>query len=384
VLLHYNFGPSHPMTPVRLDLMMRLAAQLGVLDHLDVISPRPASVDELELVHSPALVAAVQRAGEGEKLGDSHYAGHGLGTPDVPTFKKMHEVSSRAVGATLDAGRAVWGGITNHAFSPAGGLHHSMPDSVGGFCVYNDVAVAIASLLERGADRVAYVDIDVHHGDGVQTAFWDDPRVLTISLHQHPYTLYPGTGWSDETGAPGAEGFSVNVPLPPGVADDGWLRALHLVVPALLRSFSPQVLVTQHGCDTHLLDPLAGMALSIDAQRMAAEALHRWAHDYAGGRWLATGGGGYEIVDVVPRIWTLVMAEVAGQPIPPNTAVPERWREHVASTLGRSAPLQMTDGCHPELPGGPADLNQADPVDQAIIEARRSVFPLHGLDPDSD
>ena len=386
-LLRYDFGPSHPMTPVRLDLMMRLAAELDVLEHLDVVRPRPATIGELELVHSPALVAAVQRAGEDDMLGDSQYAGHGLGTPDVPTFKNMHDVSSLVVGATLEAGRAVWSGATNHAFSPAGGLHHSMPDSVGGFCVYNDIAVATASLLKQGAERIAYVDIDVHHGDGFQTVFWDDPRVLTISLHQHPHTLYPGTGWSDEIGGPHAQGSAVNMPLPPGTDDDGWLRALHSVVPPLLSAFRPQVLVTQHGCDTHLLDPLANLAISLDAERVAAEALHTWAHEFAEDRWLATGGGGYEVVDVVPRIWTLVMAELSGHPIKPATRVPEPWRVHVSRQLGRVAPLRMTDGAEPVVTRWDADVAstaQVGSVNRAILDTRRAVFPLHGLDPEAD
>ncbi len=386
-LLRYDFGPSHPMTPVRLELMMRLADELGVLDRVDVIEPRVATLDELRLVHSGELVAAVQRAGAADTFGDSTYAGHGLGTPDVPTFKDMHDVSSRVVGATIDAGRAVWSGGTNHAFSPAGGLHHSMPDSVGGFCVYNDIAVSIASLLEQGAERIAYVDLDVHHGDGVQTVFWDDPRVLTISLHQHPHTLYPGTGWSDEIGGPDAEGFAVNVPLPPGTDDSGWLRALHSIVPPLLSSFRPQMLVTQHGCDTHLLDPLANLAISLDAERVAAEAMHRWAHEFAEDRWLVTGGGGYEVVDVVPRIWTLVMAELSGSPIEPTTRVPEPWRIYVAEHWGRVAPLRMTDGVEPAITRWRADdaaTAQVGSVDRSVLDTRRAVFPLHGLDPELD
>ena len=386
-LLQYDFGVSHPMTPVRLDLTMRLAAELGVLERIDVIAPRAATVDELQLVHTPELIDAVQRAGDSDTVGDSLFVGHGLGTPDVPTFTHMHDVSSLVVGATLDAGRAVWGGDVDHAFSPAGGLHHSMPDSVGGFCVYNDIAVAIAGLLEQGVERIAYVDIDVHHGDGVQTVFWNDPRVLTISLHQHPHTLYPGTGWSDEIGGLEAEGCAVNVPLPPGTDDDGWLRALHATVPPLLTSFRPQVLVTQHGCDTHLLDPLANLAISIDAERAAAEALHTWAHEFADSRWLATGGGGYEVVDVVPRIWTLVMAELAGYPIDPGVRVPEPWRVRVSHQCGRVAPLRMTDGAESTFTPWQSDVAavaQVGSVDRAILDTRRAIFPLHGLDAEVD
>ena len=200
-----------------------------------------------------------------------------------------------------------------------------------GFCVYNDVAVAIAWLLGQGAERIAYVDIDAHHGDGVQAAFYDDPRVLTISLHQHPATLFPFTGLPAETGGPGAEGSAVNVALPAGTGDAGWLRAFHAIVPPLLRAVpaagagQPARRPTRTGCD-----PLADLELSIDAQRAAHAAIHALAHELAGGRWLLTGGGGYDLVQVVPRTWTHLLAEAAGQPIDPETQTPGLWREYVA------------------------------------------------------
>jgi acetoin utilization protein AcuC len=380
-LLGYDFGPSHPMSPVRLDLTMRLAGELGVLDATSVNGPTAATLEELMRVHTPEMIAAVQRCSAPDSDGD---IAHGLGTPDVPVFEGMHDVSSLVVGATLGAARAVLNGDASHGFSPAGGLHHAMPNSSGGFCVYNDVAIAIADLLDAGVERVAYVDVDVHHGDGVQTAFWDDPRVLTISLHQHPHTLYPGTGWSEDIGAGNGEGYAVNLALPPNIDDDGWLRALHSVVPHLLEAFSPQVLVSQHGCDSHVLDPLANMALTIDGQRLAAVALHGWAHEYAGGRWVGTGGGGYAVVDVVPRIWTHVMAEMSGVPIAPDTEVPEKWRKYVASRFGRSAPLRMTDGLDPTVITWSAGYDPADAVDRAVMATRRAVFPHHGLDPVRD
>jgi acetoin utilization protein AcuC len=213
---------------------------------------------------------------------------------------------------------------------------------------------------------------------------WDDPRVLTISLHQHPHTLYPGTGWPDEIGEGDGEGFAVNVALPPGVADAGWLRALHSVVPHLLEVFQPQVLVSQHGCDSHVLDPLANMALTVDGQRLAAVAVHQWAHEHAGGQWLATGGGGYAIVDVVPRIWTHVMAELAGTPIAPSTVVPDAWRDYVSSRYGRTAPLRMTDGAAPDVVDWSSGYDPSDDVDRAILATRRAVFSHHGLDAERD
>ena len=184
-------------------------------------------------------------------------------------FAGMHDASALVAGATVAAASAVWGGVAGHGANLAGGLHHAMRAAASGFCVYNDPAIAIKWLLTQGAERIGYVDLDVHHGDGVQAAFYADPRVLTISLHEHPRTLFPGTGLAAETGSGAGAGYAVNVALPAGTGDAGWLRAFDAVVPPLVREFRPQVLVSQHGCDGHRLDPLAHLGLSVDAMRVA-------------------------------------------------------------------------------------------------------------------
>src|SRR5580700_1526323 len=303
---------------------MALARELGVLalPSVSVVEPAPANREELELVHDPAYIDAVRQAGR-DGTGNLRY---GLGTPDNPVFAGMHEASALVAGATLAAARAVWRGESGHAVNIAGGLHHAMRRSASGFCVYNDPAIAIRWMLAQGAERIAYVDLDVHHGDGVQAAFYDDPRVLTISLHEHPATLFPGTGLASEIGTGDGRGYAVNVALPAGTGDAGWLRAFDAVVPPLLRSFRPEVLVSQHGCDSHRLDPLAHLELSVDAQRRAALMVHDLAHEVAGGRWLLTGGGGYELVQVVPRSWTHLLAVAAGAPVDPAQVVPASWR----------------------------------------------------------
>jgi acetoin utilization protein AcuC len=302
---------------------------------------------------------------------------HGLGTPDDPVFEGMHEASALVAGASLTAAQAVWSGATEHAVNIAGGLHHAMPRNASGFCIYNDPAVAIAWMLDNGAQRVAYVDIDVHHGDGVQAIFYDDPRVLTISLHESGRYLFPGTGFPDEIGA---HGTSVNVALLPGTTDAGWLRAFHAVVPPLVRAFQPDALFTQHGCDTHVLDPLAHLGLTVDGQRSSYAALHALAHDVTDGRWIAVGGGGYELVQVVPRIWTHLLAEVAGISIDGGTPTPQVWRAEVADRTGQVAPHRMTDGGDAAyLPYAAANAG-TDPVDEAIMQTRQAVFGYHGLD----
>src|SRR5690606_1010428 len=239
----------------------------------------------------------------------------------------------------------------------------------------------IAWLLEQGAKRVAYVDVDVHHGDGVQAMFYDDPRVMTISLHESPLTLFPGTGRPAETGGPGAEGYSVNVALPAGTDDARWLRAFDAIVPPLLREFQPEVLVTQHGADAHALDPLAHLMLSLDGQRRVYSELHRLAQETAGGRWVLLGGGGYELVQVVPRAWTHLLAEACGAGLDPESATPDEWRRFVRERTDDVPPLYMTDGRTAEFTPFEAGFDPADPVDQAIQATRRAVFPSQGIDP---
>ncbi len=392
-LTDYHFGPGHPMAPVRVELTMRLAHEFGLWSQpgVTVAVPAPASDADLERVHDAQYVEAVEAVSrwaehpdasdglEGTQLRVAQM--FGLGTEDNPVFPGMHEASALIAGATLAAARAAWSGPAGHGASIAGGMHHAMAAHASGFGVYNDPAIAISWLLGQGAERVAYVDIDAHHGDGVQAAFYTDPRVLTISLHEHPATLFPFTGLPTETGGPGAEGSAVNVALPAGIRDASWLRAFHAIVPPLLRQFQPQVLVSQHGCDTHRLDPLANLQLTIDAQRAAHAAIHALAHDLAGGRWLLTGGGGYELVQVVPRTWTHLIAEAAGEPIDPGTPPPVPWREYVARRTGLSAPEQMTDGALAKFVPFESGYDPADLADQAIMATRNAVFPLHGLMP---
>jgi acetoin utilization protein AcuC len=392
-LTDYHFGPGRPLAPVRVELTMRLAHEFGLWNQpgVTVAAPDPATEADLQLVHEEryiSVVETVSRWAEHPEARDGLTENQlrvarmfGLGIEDNPVFPGMHEASALVTGATLAAARAVWSGQARHGASIAGGMHHAMAANASGFGVYNDVAVAIAWLLGQGAERIAYVDIDAHHGDGVQTAFRDDPRVLTISLHQHPATLFPFTGLPAESGGPRAEGSAVNVALPAGIQDGPWLRAFHAIVPPLLRAFRPQVLVSQHGADSHRLDPLAHLEVSIDAQRAAHAAIHALAHDLAGGRWPLTGGGGYDLVHVVPRTWTHLLAEAAGQPIDPATPTPAPWRDYVAQRTGLAAPEQMTEGAAAEFEPFESGYNPSDPVDRAILATRNEIFPLHGLMP---
>jgi len=373
--LAYDFG-DHPLNPVRLELTIRLARELGVLDRLDVDPPAPADEEQLLTVHSAAYLDAVRAASV-----DQSFTGYGLGTGDDPVFPGMYDAAALVAGGSARAALQVSSGAVDHAVNIAGGLHHAMRDYASGFCIFNDVVLAIRTLLAAGVRKVAYVDIDVHHGDGVQAAFYDDPRVLTISLHQDPRTLFPGTGQPSEVGAGDAAGTALNVALPPGTDDAGWLRAFRAVVPGAVRAFAPQVLVTQCGCDTHHEDPLANLDLTVDGQRAAIAELHALAHEAAGGKWLAFGGGGYGLVRCVPRTWTHLLAEASGQPVAPDTAIPPGWQANLRERGYRGAlPAAMGERPLPEVtpwaPGGESWL------DAAIGATRRAAFPLLGLDPD--
>jgi acetoin utilization protein AcuC len=372
--LSYRLSPDHPLNPVRIDLTMRLARELGVLEGVDLLEPEPAPEAELQRVHAPSYLQAVRSAPE---TGDDPV--HGLGTDDNPIFEHMHEASCLVCGGSLLAAREIAEGRADRAVNIAGGLHHAMRDHASGFCVYNDCALAISWLLDHGFDRIAYVDVDVHHGDGVQAAFYADPRVLTISLHQHPMTLWPGTGWPAELGTGPGEGYAVNVALPPYTEDAGWLRAFKAVVPSLLEAFRPQILVTQCGADTHAEDPLANLRLSVDGHRAIYRELRELAGRTAGGKWLALGGGGYGLFRVVPRSWTHLLATVLDRDVDPRRPVPAGWVAHASRLTRKPLPTDMSDGVdvtHEPWTEG------ADQVDTAVIDARRAVFPLHGLDPD--
>jgi acetoin utilization protein AcuC len=371
--LAYDFG-DHPLNPVRLDLTIRLARELGVLDAVTVVPPTPADVAQLLTVHDADYVDAVRRASA-----DPTFEGYGLGTSDDPVFAGMYDASALVAGGSALAARTLWDGGTEHAVNIAGGLHHAMRDHASGFCIFNDVVLGIRELIASGAGRVAYVDVDVHHGDGVQAAFYDDPRVLTISLHQDPRTLFPGTGFPSEIGRGAAEGTALNVALPPGTDDVGWLQAFRAVVPGALRAFGPDVLVTQCGCDTHRDDPLANLELTVDGQRIAIGELHMLAHEVAGGRWLAFGGGGYGLVRCVPRTWTHLIAEMSGRPLDPQTVVPPGWAAHVRNLGGRPPERMGERTDDPEV--RPWEPGRDSWLDRTISATRQAAFPLLGLDP---
>ncbi len=368
-LTRYDFGVEHPMAPGRITNTVALAKALGVLDRLEVVPGGEVELAQIRRVHEDVYIRAVQS----ERVNPVY----GIGTADNPLVPDMHEIAGQVVAASVEAARSVWSGEVKRACNISGGMHHAMPAATSGFCVYNDLAAAIGWLLDHGCQRIAYVDVDAHHGDGVQAIFYHDPRVLTISLHETPAVLFPGTGFPTETGGEGAAGSAINVALPPGTADAGWLRAFHATVPEALRAFGPQILVSQHGCDSHRADPLADLELSVEGQRASTLALAGLAEELCEGRWISAGGGGYSIKNVVPRTWTHLLAVVSGEPLDPATAIPESWRE----LLGEGAPTSMGDGADASYLPVERGYDPASRLDQAIIATRKAVYPDLGLDP---
>ena len=338
--LTYDFGPRHPLSPRRFGPGIELLRAVGAVPGL---APEPATDDELEWLHSPDYIAAVRRfsADPADRHGPADPAGPptaGIGPGDDPAFAGMHEAAATVAGGSIRAMEAILRGDVEHAYQPGGGLHHAMRSRASGFCVYNDVALAIARARRDGL-RVLYIDLDVHHGDGVQALHYDDPGVLTISFHESGRSLFPGTGSVGEMGEGIAAGTSVNVPLEPMCGPESWLAAVRAVVPALAAAFGPDVIVSQHGADSHVWDPLAHLSLTTTAMGEAARLVDRVAHRYAGGRWLATGGGGYSIYRVVPRVWALTWLAGAHREIPGR--LPAQWRARWEGDAARwdDAPL---------------------------------------------
>jgi acetoin utilization protein AcuC len=315
-LMKHHLSDTHPLQPIRVKLTMEQIRSTGLIEHCHLVPPRMATLEELELVHAPAYVDLVQKLSDPSQRGRvprDRIVEAGFDSADNPISDELHDGTALVAGATLVGAEAIAAGSALHVFSPAGGLHHAMRARASGFCTYDDPAIACRWLKDRG-HRVAYVDVDVHHGDGVERIFYDDPDVLTISLHESGRYLFPGTGFPEDAGSGRGRGAAANLPFLPFAWDEPWLEGFDRVVPALLRKFKPTVLVTQDGCDTHHLDPLAHLAGTTRIWPHVGRVFHELAHELCEGRWLALGGGGYAIREVVPRAWTIFFAEMVEHP----------------------------------------------------------------------
>jgi acetoin utilization protein AcuC len=364
--VNYQYSDAHPLKPYRLRLTYELMQHYGLLQlpHSGVRETIPATQEELELFHTPAYLNVLRAADAGKRT--IPYDRYGLGPGDNPIFPGMYAWSQLCAGGALQAARLVTSGEVDVAFHIAGGLHHGMPEHASGFCYVNDLAIAITELVQQGY-RVAYIDVDVHHGDGVQAAFYDTDQVLTISLHESGRFLFPGTGFVEEIGVGKGRGYAVNLPFPPGTDDALFSEGFTAIVPPLVEAYKPDVVVTQLGVDTFHDDPLAHGDLTTAGFVAVLQQLKTLAP-----RWIATGGGGYNVTNVA-RAWTLAWGMMNDVEIPdalPAEALPLLRQAGYEGPTLRDSDYQLSQARHDRL--------RAE-VQAAIAYLERHVFPVHGI-----
>ncbi|WP_027409627.1 acetoin utilization protein AcuC [Anoxybacillus tepidamans] len=366
----YKFNDTHPFNQLRVTLTYDLLREINALKDEQIVPPRVATDEELELIHDRAYVEAVKAAGK-KQLSEDVALNYGLGTEDTPIFPNMHEASALLVGATLTAVDYVLSGKAEHALSLGGGLHHGFRGKASGFCIYNDSAVAIKYMQKRYGLRVLYVDTDAHHGDGVQWAFYDDPNVCTFSIHETGRYLFPGTGNVTERGQGKGYGFSFNIPVDAFTEDESWLDAYTQAFREIADFFKPDIILTQNGADAHYYDPLTHLSVTMKTYREIPKIAHEIAHEYCSGRWVAVGGGGYDIWRVVPRAWALIWLQMTEQSnISGNLpkAWLDKWQPHSPVPL----PLEWDDpkGLYPPIP------RKAEIAEKNAKAVEKALYPI--------
>lgn len=348
--LNYMFNREHPFNPIRLELTLDLLKKMNAIEDEDIISPRMATDEELQLIHLPEYINAVKKASNGE-LPQDVAEGYGIGTEDTPIFPNMHEASALLVGGTLTAADYVMTGKAQHAVNLGGGLHHGFKGKASGFCVYNDSSVAIKYIQEKYNARVLYIDTDAHHGDGVQWSFYDDPNVCTLSIHETGRYLFPGTGNVNERGQGNGYGYSFNIPVDAFTEDESWLEVYTTAFEEIAEFFRPDIILTQNGADAHYLDPLTHLSGTMKLFREIPKLAHKIAHKYCDGKWIAVGGGGYDIWRVVPRAWALVWLEMS-ENLDCLGNLPLRWIDEWQKKTKVPLPLKWDDpeDLYPPIP----------------------------------
>ncbi|MDI6716093.1 MAG: acetoin utilization protein AcuC [Actinomycetota bacterium] len=372
----YNLSPTHPLRPIRLKLTYELLRAYGFFEKsgMAVVQGREATDDELALVHSPKYIDVVKSVSKTAEAGAKLYS-FGIGPGDNPAFEGMHSASSFVVGSSITAVDLVMSGKVEHAINISGGLHHAMRDRASGFCIYNDAACAIAYASKKYGARVAYIDIDAHHGDGVQWAFYDRADILTMSLHESGFFLFPGTGFVDEIGSGEGTGYSVNIPLEPGTYDDVYIWAFKEVVLPIVRAFRPDLIVSQNGCDSHFTDPLAQLNLTTNAYEQLYSMIHELAHEVCGGRLVALGGGGYQIYHVVPRAWSLLSASLTITEL--GDCIPGSWQEMCYNLSHTECPSRLRDEKQTVAKFKAGSIKEK--TEATVLDVKKKLFPFFGL-----
>lgn len=369
-LLKYKFNDQHPFNQFRLQLTVDLLHKINALAPEQIIPPKMATETELTLIHDPSYVEAVKQAGEGT-LPKEIAENYGLGTEDTPVFPHMHEASSLLVGGTLTAVDQVMTGKALHALHLGGGLHHGFRGKASGFCVYNDSSVAIRYLQEKYHARVLYVDTDAHHGDGVQWSFYDDPSVCTLSIHETGRYLFPGTGSINERGQGLGYSYSFNIPVDAFTEDESWLHVYTEAVKEVAAFFKPDVILTQNGADSHYYDPLTHLSATMKIYREIPRLAHEIAHQYCNGKWIAVGGGGYDIWRVVPRAWALIWLEMTENK-KGYGRLPDEWIEQWQNLAPVPLPMEWDDpeGIYTPIP------RKAEITEKNLLTLEKALFPI--------
>jgi acetoin utilization protein AcuC len=372
-LLQYKFSDNHPFNPLRLTLTLDLLRSTGAINGDNIYLPRMATDEEISLIHDPDYIEAVKLAGKG-KLERCRADNHGLGTEDTPIFPNMHEASANIVGGTLTAVDLVMKGHVDHALNLSGGLHHGFRGKASGFCIYNDSSVAIQYLREKFNARVLYVDTDAHHGDGVQWAFYDDPNVCTLSIHETGRYLFPGTGNIYERGQGQGYETAFNVPVDAFTEDESFLALYEKALTVVAGHFKPDVIVTQNGVDAHCYDPLTHLSVTTKTFRRIPQIAHTIAHQLCEGRWIAVGGGGYDIWRAVPRAWSMIWLAMNEWALE-SDKIPETWIDKWKKKAPVSLPSTWEDpeGLYPDIPRKP---EITDKNEQTLQKALAPILPL--------
>ena len=364
----HSYGPNHPLKVERLQITMDLIEAYGLFDNPETpwVEAREADEQDVRLVHTSEYLEVLRQANTGQAPAQSGQ--YGLGSGDNPVFSGLYDWSLLVTGATLECIRQVRYENCRIAFNIAGGLHHALPNRASGFCYLNDPAIGIARMVQEGL-RVVYLDLDVHHGDGVEAFFYDTDQVLTISIHQHGHTLFPGTGFPEEMGQGAGRGFAVNVPLAPGTDDDLYFWVFKETVPALVRAFDPDVLVTQLGVDTFTSDPLASLNLTNEGFCKLIREIKSWEF-----QWVALGGGGYNIMNVV-RAWTSAWAIMKGAEL--SDDLPDDFISKHRHLLGKNLKLS---GQAPLTSSVTRESTQRarQMADSVVPWIKENIFPLVG------
>jgi acetoin utilization protein AcuC len=364
----YSFGDEHPFSPVRTDMMLDLVDALG--HRVEAVEPEPATREDLLEVHEEAYVCRVEKLSAGVSVPDGRE--FGLETQDTPPFSGMDEAARWLVGGTLHGARMISAGRERRVLQLGGGLHHARRSMASGFCVYNDLAIAIKFLTRIGL-KVAYLDIDVHHADGVQEILYEDSRALTVSLHESGQYLFPGTGEIRELGSGAGRGLKLNVPLAPFTEGGSYLEVFEQVTPPALRHFRPDVLVVQAGADAHFDDPLSDLMLTTRDYEALFKRILAWADEFTAGRVLFTLGGGYSF-HAAPRVWAILYLLLYDLDVARD--LPESWRSRWGNTSERELPRTLHDPnpSHADIPNRYEIAHRNRQVAERLLDLTRQYW----------